>query len=50
MQRSELDLVVAGHKEGITMAEGGANEVSEEVLIDALELAHRKLNALWIFS
>ena len=27
MLRSELDLVVAGHKEGITMVEGGANEV-----------------------
>ncbi|MGB4436781.1 MAG: polyribonucleotide nucleotidyltransferase, partial [Acetomicrobium sp.] len=43
MQRSELDLVVAGHKEGITMVEGGANEVSEEVLIDALELAQQEI-------
>ena len=43
MLRSELDLVVAGHKEGITMVEGGANEVSEEVLIDALELAQQEI-------
>ena len=33
---SDLDLVVAGIESGITMVEAGANEVSEEVIADAL--------------
>ena len=40
---SELDLVVAGHRGGITMVEAGAREVSEELLIDALELAQQEI-------
>ena len=39
LPRSTLDLVVAGHKGGITMVEAGAKEVSEELLVDAMELA-----------
>jgi polyribonucleotide nucleotidyltransferase len=35
---SRLDLVVAGHKDGIAMVEAGAKELSEEEMIDALEL------------
>jgi polyribonucleotide nucleotidyltransferase len=35
-----LDLVVAGTKDAITMVEAGANEVSEEQIIEALEFAH----------
>lgn len=38
-QASELDLVVAGVKSGITMVEAGANEVSEEVIGEGLEWA-----------
>ncbi|MDR1179270.1 MAG: polyribonucleotide nucleotidyltransferase [Spirochaetales bacterium] len=37
---SQMDIVVAGTGEGITMVEGGAGEVSEEVLLSALEKAH----------
>jgi polyribonucleotide nucleotidyltransferase len=37
---SDLDLVVAGIESGITMVEAGANEVSEDVLIAAMEWAH----------
>ncbi|MDR3076794.1 MAG: polyribonucleotide nucleotidyltransferase, partial [Synergistaceae bacterium] len=40
---SQLDLIVAGHRGGITMVEAGANEVSEELLIDALELAQQEI-------
>lgn len=40
MPRSTLDLVVAGHRGGVTMVEAGAQEVSEDLLIDALELAN----------
>ncbi|MDR2792364.1 MAG: polyribonucleotide nucleotidyltransferase [Treponema sp.] len=41
IERSTLEIVVAGTKDGITMVEGGAKEVSEETLIEALEKAHK---------
>ena len=37
---SRLDLTVAGSMDGIVMVEAGANEVSEEEVIKALEAAH----------
>lgn len=40
-ENSDLDLVVAGIESGITMVEAGANEVSEEVVADALEWAFK---------
>jgi polyribonucleotide nucleotidyltransferase len=43
MPRSDLDLLVAGHAGGITMVEAGAREVSEEIMVDALELAQREI-------
>ncbi|MDP8939749.1 MAG: polyribonucleotide nucleotidyltransferase [Actinomycetota bacterium] len=36
---SDLDLVVAGTKEAITMVEAGANEVPEDVIVEALQIA-----------
>ncbi len=36
---NKLDLVVAGKKDGIMMVEAGANEVTEEELLKALEFA-----------
>ncbi len=36
---SDLDLVVAGSKDALLMVEGGANEVTEAVMLDALTLA-----------
>jgi polyribonucleotide nucleotidyltransferase len=36
---SDLDLVVAGTKEAITMVEAGANEVPENVMVEALQVA-----------
>ena len=38
-EQSDLDLVVAGIESGITMVEAGANEVSEEIIGDALAWA-----------
>jgi polyribonucleotide nucleotidyltransferase len=38
-EASDLDLVVAGIESGITMVEAGADEVSEEVIGEALEWA-----------
>jgi polyribonucleotide nucleotidyltransferase len=43
MSRSDLDLLVAGHAGGITMVEAGAKELPEEIMVDALELAHREI-------
>jgi polyribonucleotide nucleotidyltransferase len=42
-EQSELDLVVAGIESGITMVEAGANEVSEDLVADALAWAHEQL-------
>ncbi|MDB5167877.1 MAG: hypothetical protein JWO55_135 [Candidatus Saccharibacteria bacterium] len=42
-EASDLDLVVAGIESGITMVEAGANEVSEEVVADALAWAYEQL-------
>jgi polyribonucleotide nucleotidyltransferase len=39
----DLDLVVAGTKDAIMMVEAGANEVSEEVIADALAYAHKAI-------
>ncbi|OHD55875.1 MAG: polyribonucleotide nucleotidyltransferase [Spirochaetes bacterium GWF1_51_8] len=40
IQEGTLDIVSASTREGICMVEGGANLVSEEILLGALELAH----------
>jgi len=42
---SDLDLVVAGTKEAITMVEAGANEVPENVMVQALQLAQEAVKA-----
>ena len=41
-EASDLDLVVAGIESGITMVEAGANEVSEELVADALAWAYEQ--------
>ena len=46
MLNSMLNLVVAGHDDGITMVESGSYEVSEELLVDALELAHNEIKKI----
>jgi len=40
IEKSTLEIVVAGTKDGITMVEGGAKEVSEDLMIEALGKAH----------
>src|SRR6476469_4349595 len=40
LQDSTLDLVVCGTPEAITMVEAGADEIDEDTLVEALELAH----------
>lgn len=46
LEKSELDILVAGTKEAITMIEGGGNEVSEEVVAEALDFAHKSIKPL----
>jgi polyribonucleotide nucleotidyltransferase len=41
IEKSRLEIVVAGTKDGITMVEGGATEVDEDLMIAALEKAHK---------
>jgi polyribonucleotide nucleotidyltransferase len=43
MQESALDIVVAGTKDAVMMVEAGADEVTEEVMLNAIELAHTKI-------
>src|SRR5256714_1674428 len=43
---SALDLVVAGTEEAILMVEAGAREVSEAVILDALDIAHSEIKKL----
>jgi polyribonucleotide nucleotidyltransferase len=43
---SKLDLVVVGTHDGLTMVEAGANEIPEERLLEALELAHSEIRKL----
>jgi polyribonucleotide nucleotidyltransferase len=41
MQNSLLDLRIAGTKDAIIMVEAGANEVSEEIILQALQEGHQ---------
>ncbi|HYY77142.1 MAG TPA: polyribonucleotide nucleotidyltransferase, partial [Gaiellaceae bacterium] len=45
-EESRLDLIVVGTKEGLTMVEAGADEVPEETLLEAFELAHGEIRKL----
>lgn len=43
MKNTDLDLVVAGTKEGVLMVESEAQELSEEVMLGAVEFGHESL-------
>jgi polyribonucleotide nucleotidyltransferase len=43
---SDLDLRLAGTKEAILMVECGADEVSEEVMVEALEFGHKAIQPI----
>ncbi len=45
-EETALDLIVVGTKDGLTMVEAGADEVPEDVLLEALELAHSEIRKL----
>ncbi len=46
MELSKLDLIVAGTKQAIAMVECGAKEVSEQVMVEALDLAHKSIQPI----
>ncbi|MEX2006732.1 MAG: polyribonucleotide nucleotidyltransferase [Candidatus Saccharimonadales bacterium] len=43
LKEGQLDLTVAGTKSAVMMVEAGSSEVSEDVMISAIELAHKSL-------
>jgi polyribonucleotide nucleotidyltransferase len=45
-EESTMDLIVVGTRDGLTMVEAGADEVPEELLLEALELAHAEIKKL----
>ncbi|MFH1724106.1 MAG: polyribonucleotide nucleotidyltransferase, partial [Elusimicrobiota bacterium] len=42
----DLEMVVAGKKGAILMVEGGANQLPEDVMLEALERAHKEIEKL----
>src|SRR5205823_8556761 len=45
-EQTELDLIVVGTLDGLTMVEAGANEVPKDNLLEALDLAHAEIKKL----
>src|SRR3989440_186006 len=45
-EQTELDLIVVGTLEGLTMVEAGAQEVPEDKLLEALDLAQAEIKKL----
>jgi polyribonucleotide nucleotidyltransferase len=43
---SDLDLRIAGTRDAILMVECGANEIPEDVMVEALELGHKSIQPL----
>jgi polyribonucleotide nucleotidyltransferase len=46
METAELNLIVAGTAEAICMVEGGGDEVQEDIVMDALDLAHSEIKKI----
>lgn len=50
MERSDIDLTVAGNKDAINMVEAGAQEVPEEVMLEAIMFGHEEIKKLIAFQ
>lgn len=48
-EKSQMYVTLAGTKEKITMIEAGANEVSEEVMLDAIKKGHEEIKKIVAF-
>lgn len=49
-EQSDMDIVVAGTKDAILMVEGGAHEVPEEQVLDAIMFAHEEIKKVVEFQ
>src|SRR5437016_5743861 len=45
-EESRLDLIVVGTKDALTMVEAGADEIPEDLLLEALERAHAEVRRI----
>lgn len=50
LEKSDINLVVAGTKDAINMVEAGAKEVSEEDMLEALIFGHEEIKRLCAFQ
>jgi polyribonucleotide nucleotidyltransferase len=50
MEKSDIHLVVAGTKDAINMVEAGADEVPEEVMLEAIMFGHEEIKRLIAFQ
>ncbi len=49
-EKSELELTVAGTKDGVNMVEAGAEEVTEDIILDAIMFGHKEIVRLVEFQ
>lgn len=49
-EKSDIDLTVAGTKDAINMVEAGANEVPEEIMLEAIMFGHEEIKRLITFQ
>ncbi|MDD3171406.1 MAG: polyribonucleotide nucleotidyltransferase [Bacilli bacterium] len=50
LDKSDINLIVAGNKDAINMVEAGAKEVSEEDMLEALMFGHEEIKRLVAFQ
>ncbi|HEY9577713.1 MAG TPA: polyribonucleotide nucleotidyltransferase, partial [Pseudobacillus sp.] len=50
LEKSDLHLVVAGTKDAVNMVEAGADEVPEEVMLEAIMFGHEEIKRLIAFQ
>jgi polyribonucleotide nucleotidyltransferase len=48
-EASDLDLTVSGTKDAVMMVEAGANQVAEDVMLEAIMLAHEEIKKIVTF-
>jgi len=49
-EKSDLYLVVAGTRDAVTMVEAGANEIPEDIILEAIKFGHEEVKRLATFQ
>jgi polyribonucleotide nucleotidyltransferase len=49
-EKSDLYLVVAGTRDAVTMVEAGANEIPEDIILEAIKFGHEEVQRLAAFQ